>query len=98
LLVTPGKSVTFFPSTSLVWSKHDQFSLYVSDGYGGAWFFDKLKAGIYQLRFTYKNTTDPTEKTDFTGEPLEDWLIEIIEKVGNGRVDPPFVEFRLDQP
>jgi len=98
LLVTPGKSVTFFPSTSLVWSKHDQFSLYVSNGYGGACSFDKLKAGIYQLRFTYKNTTDPTEKTDFTGEPLEDWLIEIIEKVWNGQVDTPFVEFRLDQP
>ena len=97
LLVTPGKSVTFFPSTSLVWSKHDQFSLYVSNGYGGAWSFDKPKAGIYQLRFTYKNTTDPTEKTDLTGL-LEDSLIEIIEKVWKGLVNIPFVEFRLDQP
>jgi hypothetical protein len=56
----------------------------------------KRNCEFYQ--FTYKDTTDPTEKTDFTGESLEDWLREIIEKVWQGLVDPPFVEFRLDQP
>ncbi|WP_377473643.1 MAG: hypothetical protein P2A85_15685 [Microcoleus anatoxicus] len=98
LLVTPGKSLTFFPSTSVYWSKHDQFLLSFSSGDGGSYSFNSLKPGIYQLRFRYESTSDSTQKTDFTGEPLEDWLIEIMKKVWTGRVDTPFVEFHLTQP
>ncbi|WP_377473671.1 MAG: hypothetical protein P2A85_15760 [Microcoleus anatoxicus] len=46
LLVTPGKSVTFFPHISLFWTNHSQFSLGVSSGYGGYCSFDQLKPGI----------------------------------------------------
>ncbi|MCC3420983.1 MAG: hypothetical protein JGK12_30070 [Microcoleus sp. PH2017_01_SCD_O_A] len=98
LLVTPGKSATFFPSTSLYWRKLDQFSLGFSNEYGGWCSFDSLKPGIYQLRFRYESTMDSTHKTDFIGDPLEDWLIEIMKKVWTGRVDTPFVEFHLTPP
>ena len=98
LLVTPGKSATFFPSTSIYWRKLDQFLLSFSSGDGGSYSFSELKPGIYQLRFRYESTSDSTQKTDFTGEPLEDWLIEIMKKVWTGRVDTPFVEFHLTPP
>ena len=90
--------MTFFPEISLSWSKRDKFSLNIYNEYGGWCFFDSLKPGIYQLRFRYESTIDITQKTDFTREPLENWLIKIREKVWTGRVDTPFVEFRVAQP
>ena len=95
LLVTPGQSVTFFPDIDLSWRKCDQLSLGVSDGSGGAWSFNELKPGIYHLRFRYESTSDTILKTNLAGESIE---IQPIEKVWTGRVDTPFVEFRLAQP
>jgi hypothetical protein len=92
LLVRPGKSVTFFPDISLFWTNHSQFSLGVSSGYGGYCSFDQLKAGIYHFRFLYGNTSDTIPKKNLAGESIES---RPIEKVWTGRVDTPFVEFRL---
>ena len=92
LLVTPGKSVTFFPGISLFWTNHSQFSLIVSSGNGGAGSFDQLKAGIYHFRFQYYNTSDTIPKKNLAGESIES---RPIEKVWTGRVNTPFVEFRL---
>ncbi|MEG3938438.1 hypothetical protein QT995_09765 [Microcoleus sp. S36b_A3] len=95
LLVKPGKSLTFFPGIDLSWRKPDKFSLLVHSGYGGLCHFDSLKPGIYHLRFRYENTSDTILKTNLAGESFE---IRPIEKVWTGRVDTPFVEFRLAQP
>ncbi|MBE9131716.1 MULTISPECIES: hypothetical protein [unclassified Tychonema] len=92
LLVKPGKSLTFFPGIDLSWRKPDKFSLLVHSGYGGLCHFDSLKPGIYHLRFRYENTSDSILKTNLAGESIE---IQPIEKVWTGRVDTPFVEFRL---
>jgi len=92
LLVTPGKSVTFFPEIDLFWTNHSQFSLGVSSGYGGYCSFDQLKAGIYHFRFQYYNTSDTIPKKNLAGESIES---RPIEKVWTGWVDTPFVEFRL---
>jgi len=92
LLVTPGKSVTFFPDIDLSWTNHSQFSLGVSSGYGGYCSFDQLKAGIYHFRFQYYNTSDTIPKKNIAGESIES---RPIEKVWTGWVDTPFVEFRL---
>ena len=95
LLVKPGKSLTFFPGLHLSWRKPDKFSLLVHSGYGGLCHFDSLKPGIYHLRFRYENTSDTILKTNLAVELIE---IQPIEKVWTGRVDTPFVEFRLAQP
>jgi len=92
LLVTPGKSLTFFPDIDLFWSNHSQFSLGVSSGYGGSCSFDSLKPGIYHLRFLYGNTIDTIPNKNLAGESIESLPIE---KVWTGWVDTPFVEFRL---
>ncbi|MEG4288498.1 hypothetical protein Q5692_04320 [Microcoleus sp. C2C3] len=92
LLVTPGKSVTFFPGISLFWTNHSQFSLIVSSGNGGAGSFDELKPGIYHFRFKYYNMSDTIPKENLAGESIES---RPIEKVWTGRVNTPFVEFRL---
>lgn len=92
LLVTPGKSVTFFPDISLFWTNHSQFSLGVSSGYGGSCSFDQLKPGIYHFRFQYYNTSDTIPKKNLAGESIESLPIE---KVWTGWVKTPFVEFRL---
>jgi hypothetical protein len=93
LLVTPGKSLAFFPDISLFWTNHSQFSLGVSSGYGGYCSFDQLKAGIYHFRFQYYNTSDTTiPKKNIAGNSIES---RPIEKVWTGWVDTPFVEFRL---
>ncbi|MBE9096045.1 hypothetical protein [Tychonema sp. LEGE 07203] len=94
LLVTPGKSLAFFPDISLFWTNHSQFSLGVSSGYGGYCSFDQLKAGIYHFRFQYYNTSDTIPKKNITGNSSESLPIE---KVWTGWVDTPFVEFRLTQ-
>ena len=99
LLVTPGKSATFFPGTSLYWRKLDQFLLNFSNEYGGCCSFESLKPGIYQLRFRYESTLLSIENPyGFIEQPLEDWLIEIMKKVWTGRIDTPFVEFHLTPP
>ncbi|MGB8691290.1 MAG: hypothetical protein WCD53_28755 [Microcoleus sp.] len=95
LLVTPGKSLTFFPDISLFWTNHSQFSLGVSSGYGGSCSFDQLKPGIYHFRFQYYNTSDTIPKKNLAGESIES---RPIEKVWTGRVDTPFVEFSIAQP
>jgi hypothetical protein len=95
LLVTPGKSITFFPSIALSLRKRDNFSLLVTNGYGGYCPFDSLKPGIYQLRFRYENRSDTIQETNLAGESIES---RPIEKVWTGRVDTPFVEFRIAQP
>lgn len=92
LLVTPGKSLAFFPDISLFWTNHSQFSLGVSSGYGGSCSFDQLKPGIYHFRFQYYNTSDTIPKKNIAGESIESLLIE---KVWTGWVDTPFVEFHL---
>lgn len=95
LLVTPGKSVTFFPDITLSWSKRDQFSLVVSSGNGGYCPFGELKPGTYQIRFSYQKLGYTLQKTTLARESIESRLIE---KVWSGRVDTPFVKFRLAQP
>ncbi len=92
LLVTPGKSLTFFPDISLFWTNHSQFSLNVFSGYGGGCSFDQLKPGIYHFRFQYCNTSDTISKKNLAGESIE---TRPIEKVWTGWVDTPFVEFHL---
>ncbi len=92
LLVTPGKSVTFFPEIDLFWTNHSQFSLGVSSGNGGSCSFDELKPGIYHFRFQYYNTSDTIPKKNLAGESIES---RPIEKVWTGWVDTPFVEVRL---
>ncbi len=92
LLVTPGKSLAFFPDIGLFWTNHSQFSLNVSSGYGGGCSFEQLKQGIYHFRFQYYNTSDTIPKTNLAGESIES---RPIEKVWTGWVDTPFVEFRL---
>jgi hypothetical protein len=92
LLVTPGKSLAFFPDISLFWTNHSQFSLGVSSGYGGYCSFDQLKAGIYHFRFQYYNTSDTIPKKNIAGNSIES---RPREKVWTGWVDTPFVEFRL---
>ncbi|MGB8687811.1 MAG: hypothetical protein WCD53_10815 [Microcoleus sp.] len=95
LLLTPGKSLTFFPDVSLSRNKCDQFVIDISDGRGGAWFFDELQPGTYQFRFRYENMLDTTQYTNLKEDLIED---ELIEKLWIGRVDTPFVEFRIAQP
>lgn len=95
LLVTPGKSETFFPSITLSLRKRDNFSLLVTNGYGGYCPFDSLKPGIYHFRFQYYNTSDTIPKKNLAGESIESLPIE---KVWTGRVDTPFVEFSIAQP
>jgi hypothetical protein len=92
LLVTPGKSVTFFPHISLLWTNNREFSLTVYSGYGGGCSFGELKPGIYHFRFQYYNTSDTIRKKNLAGESIES---RPIEKVWTGWVDTPFVEFRL---
>ncbi|WP_377473714.1 MAG: hypothetical protein P2A85_15875 [Microcoleus anatoxicus] len=91
-LVTPGKSLTFFPDTHLFWTNHRQFSLGVSDGGGGYCAFEQLKPGIYHFRFQYYTTSDTIRKKNIAGESIE---TRPIEKVWTGWVDTPFVEFHL---
>ena len=95
LLVPPEKSTTFFPSITLSWKNPDKFSLLVYSGFGGWCHFGELKPGIYQLRFRYENMNDTIQKKTLAGESIESLPIE---KVGTGRVDTPFVEFRIAQP
>ncbi|MEG3972017.1 hypothetical protein QUA00_31015 [Microcoleus sp. T2B6] len=95
LLVTPGKSVTLFPDIDLSWRKCDQLSLGVSDGSGGAWSFNELKPGIYHFRFRYENISNTIQKKNLAGQSITS---RPIEKVWTGRVDTPFVEFRITQP
>ncbi|WP_377473634.1 MAG: hypothetical protein P2A85_15665 [Microcoleus anatoxicus] len=95
LLVTPGKSLAFFPDIGIFWINHSQFSLNVSSGYGGGCSYDQLKPGIYHFRFQYYNTSDTILKKNLAGELIES---RPIEKVWTGWVDTPFVEFRLAQP
>ena len=92
LLVTPGKSLTFFPGIRLLWTNHSQFSLGVSIGYGGYCAFEQLKPGIYHFRFQYDNTRDTIPKKNLAGESI---ATRPIEKVWTGWVDTPFVEFHL---
>ncbi|WP_377473698.1 MAG: hypothetical protein P2A85_15835 [Microcoleus anatoxicus] len=92
LLVTPGKSLTFFPDISLFWTNHSQFSLGVSSGYGGYCGFEQLKPGIYHFRFQYYNASDTISKKNLAGESIQ---TRPIEKVWTGWVDTPFVEFRI---
>ena len=92
LLVTPGKSLAFFPDIGLFWTNHSQFSLNVSSGYGGGCSFDQLKQGIYHFRFQYYNTSDTIPKKNLAGELIES---RPIEKVWTGWVHTPFVEFHL---
>ncbi|XZO04270.1 MAG: hypothetical protein ACM65L_11375 [Microcoleus sp.] len=91
-LVTPGKSLTFFPDTHLFWTNHRQFSLGVSDGGGGYCAFEQLKPGIYHFRFQYYTTSDTISKKNLAGESIQ---TRPIEKVWTGWVDTPFVEFRI---
>ncbi|MEG3859799.1 hypothetical protein [Microcoleus sp. herbarium12] len=95
LLLTPGKSLAFFPDISLFWTNHSQFSLNVSSGYGGGCSYEQLKPGIYHFRFQYYNTRDTIRKKNLAGESIE---TRPIEKVWTGWVDTPFVEFHLAQP
>ncbi|WP_293125103.1 hypothetical protein [Microcoleus sp. bin38.metabat.b11b12b14.051] len=95
LLVTPGQSVTFFPDIDLCWRKWDQLSLGVSDGSGGAWSFNELKPGIYHFRFRYENISNTIQQKNLAGQSITS---RPIEKVWTGRVDTPFVEFRITQP
>ncbi len=92
LLVTPGKSLRFFPGIRLFWTNHSQFSLGVSNGGGGYCSFEQLKPGIYHFRFQYYNTSDTIRKKNRAGESIE---TRPIEKVWTGWVDTPFVEFHL---
>lgn len=94
-LLTPGKSLTYFPGVSLSRNKCDQFLLQISAENGGVWFFDKLQPGTYQFRFRYENILDTTEYTNFEEDLIEH---EQIVKLWIGRVDTPFVEFRIVQP
>lgn len=95
LLVTPGKSLRFFPGIRLFWTNHSQFSLGVSIGYGGYCAFEQLKPGIYHFRFQYYNASDTIPKKNLAGESIE---TRPIEKVWTGWVDTPFVEFHIAQP
>lgn len=97
LLVRPGKIVTFFPTTTLSWNKREQFFLVVHDGNGGFCPFGELKPGKYQIRFRYQNSDDAIQRTAMTRTPIASLLRE-KEKLWSGRVDTPFVEFRLAQP
>ncbi|MEK0182437.1 hypothetical protein [Microcoleus anatoxicus] len=92
LLVTPGKSLTFFPDIRLFWTNHRQFSLGVSSGYGGYCSFEQLKPGIYHFRFQYYNTSDTIPKKNLAGESIQ---TRPIEKVWTGWVDTPFIEFHI---
>lgn len=95
LLAMPGDSVTFFPDITLSYSKRDQFLLVVSSGNGGFCPFGNLKPGTYNIRFSYQKLGSPMERTARGWEPIESRLLE---KVWSGRVDTPFLEFRIVQP
>ncbi len=95
LLVAPGKSVTFFPEIALSLTQRGTFSLLVTNTSGGWGGFDPLKPGKYQIRFKYANTIDTVHRTTPTEKSIEN---RPIEKVWTGRVDTPFVEFRISQP
>ncbi|MDZ8090309.1 MAG: hypothetical protein RMY16_32875 [Nostoc sp. DedQUE12b] len=91
-LVMPGENITFFPYSLLYWQKRNQFILRIEAGDGGYYIFKALKAGVYQIQFTYNNKEAIAEvyhrKTMNTN---------LIEGIWMGIISTPQVEFRLDR-
>lgn len=90
-VVLPGNSKTFFLYGRLFW-ENNKLQLGGSDGFGGIWYFDDLKAGTYKFRFIYQNSRPVTGCYD---PEIKDF--KRVEGLWMGQVATPFVEVRLVQ-
>ncbi|MEG4343208.1 hypothetical protein QUB70_07935 [Microcoleus sp. A003_D6] len=95
ILALPGESVTFFPYTILFWRKGNQAELTIDFGDGSIWVSGGLKPDKYQFRFSYQKNIDPRSKIIYSGEAIEQMLLEMVYF---GRVETPFVELHLAKP
>ncbi len=91
-LVQPRETVNFFLDAKLTW-RNNKLQLGGSDGFGGIWFMDNLKPGMYQTRIWYSSWT-PGPMGMY--EPKTQTLIP-IENLWKGSAATPFVEVRLVQ-
>ncbi|MBE9145025.1 hypothetical protein [Planktothrix mougeotii] len=90
-LVKPGQSTIFFLDAKLFW-QNNKLLLGGSDGLGGSWYFDHLKPGDYQARFTYMSARSVMPCYDPTTDGGE-----IIPGIWTGKASTPFVMFHLVQ-
>lgn len=93
-LAMPGECIEFFLEARLLWHKFDQIRLLIFRTDGGYWWFDQLKLGIYQIRFSYQEFCETREWIERGRESI---VQRRSETVWSGRVDTPFVEFQLIQ-
>jgi len=90
-LVEPGAAI-LFSGAVLAW-KNNKLQLYGEAGNGYKWYFDGIKPGRYQLRFTYYSPGGEISCYD-----LETDTFRRVEGVGSGRGATSFIPIRIVQP
>ncbi len=90
-LPKPGTGI-LFRSPALGW-KNNKLQLYGDAGLGYRWYFDKIKPGTYQLRFTYYSRGGEVSCYD-----LQTQEFRKIEGLGSARGSTSFVPIRIVQP
>ncbi|MBD2682550.1 MULTISPECIES: hypothetical protein [Nostoc] len=87
LVAVPGETLTCFLDCVLYWESNDQLVMRGRDSIGGYWFFTNLNSGSYQVRFTYKGSTQSSVTRLLRGI--------VIENLWTGIVTTPFIDFQL---
>ncbi|NES02700.1 MAG: hypothetical protein F6K22_07480 [Okeania sp. SIO2F4] len=88
-ITMPGESTSFFLDTKICWLCGNNYG--ISMGFnGGAFIFQPLRSGKYQLRLIYHNQIDKNEFYDFVNKQTQ-----VIEGLWTGQILTPFVEVYL---
>ena len=90
-LPKPGTGI-LLSSTTLGW-KNNKLQIYGDAGLGYRWYFDNIKPGTYQLRFTYSSPGGEVSCYD-----LQTQEFRKVEGLGSARGSTSFVPIRIVQP
>ncbi len=86
-IVKSGESVTFYLDGTLTW-QNNKLRLGGPDGFGGLWYFDGLKPGMYKIRFIYHSIQEMIQ----IDRPEK----KILENIWTGQVATPLVKVLLN--
>lgn len=92
LLAMPGARVTFLREAKLFWD-NNRLLLGYSDLRLGAWFYQDLKPGYYQVRFDYFS---PEAQATYYKPETKQYIG--LQGIWTGRITTPFVDIRLVKP
>ncbi len=90
-LVEPGAAI-LFSGAELAW-KNNKLQLSGDAGNGYKWYFDDIKPGTYQIRFTYYSPGGEVSCYD-----LETDTSRRVEGIGSGRGATSFIPIRIVKP